>query len=387
MAGGGDGQSPAEAVAAGHHDAAHGLILQMLLHLHSVARAVCLHGQRLIDGGQAPLREAYVDHGAGNARDLLSDGGLTRPVVLHGQILQQLLRILIRRVHGGHAGTLLTAEAVHQRAVNKAGEAAAHRVVQHGGGVGDELERGASGSVRLGGGKPLPVQGQQLGLTHRGLQSVFHVCVNDVYGIDLAGIVPLQQQLADLAGTLQRGVLGGIEKALFDGDAPLAEPAAAILAHHIQHRALVGGQKLLGLPDGVLVIGAGKALVRRDQQAGGHAGQRSGVGVLRHEIAALNAAVGVEHAADLRLQSVEVGAGIAEILLGLAQLGLRDEVHGVGDLLGLPDASDAAADLTCAGHGLTARLCAGTSPARSLQSPRSGRAPRRSAPRPAPAPA
>ena len=63
-AGGGNGQAPAEAVAAGHHDAAHRFVFQMLLHLHGVARAVCLHGQRLIDGGQAPLREMYVDHGA-----------------------------------------------------------------------------------------------------------------------------------------------------------------------------------------------------------------------------------------------------------------------------------------------------------------------------------
>ena len=62
-------QAPAEAVAAGHHDAAHRLVLQMLLHLHGAARTVCLHGQRFIDGGQAPLREMYVDHGTGNARD------------------------------------------------------------------------------------------------------------------------------------------------------------------------------------------------------------------------------------------------------------------------------------------------------------------------------
>ena len=69
VAGSGDGQASAEAVAACHHDAAHRLVLQMLLHLHGVAHAVCLHGQRLIDGGQAPLREMYVDHRAGNARD------------------------------------------------------------------------------------------------------------------------------------------------------------------------------------------------------------------------------------------------------------------------------------------------------------------------------
>ena len=222
------------------------------------------------------------------------------------------------------------------------------------------------------------MQGQQLRLTHRGLQPVFHIRVNDVYGVDGTGVVPLQQQLADLAGALQRGVLRGVEKALFDGDAPLGEPAAAVLAHHIQLRALVGGEKFLRLPDGVLVVGAGKSLIRRDQQASGHAGQR--LAVLIIEIPARRSVVGVEHAADLLLQRVEVGAGIAQIRLGLAQLGLGDQVHGVGDFLGLPDASDAAADLTCAGHGLTARLRAGTSPARSLQSPRSAGAPRRSAP-------
>ena len=144
-------------------------------------------------------------------------------------------------------------------------------------------------------------------------------------------------------------------------------------------------KELLGLTDGVLVIRAGKALVRRDEQASGHAGQR--LAVLIAEIPALRGVVRVEHTANLRLQCVEIGAGVVQVLLGLAQLGLGDQVHGVGDLLGLPDASDAAADLTCAGHGLTARLRAGTSPARSLQSPRSAGAPRRSAPRPAPAPA
>ena len=79
--------------------------------------------------------------------------------------------------------------------------------------------------------------------------------------VDGTGVVPLQQQLADLAGAPQRGVLGGVEKALFDGDAPLGEPAAAVLAHHIQLRALVIRQELLGLTDGVLVVGTGKSLI------------------------------------------------------------------------------------------------------------------------------
>ena len=69
VAGGGDGQAASQTVAAGHHDAADGLVLQMLLHLHGVTLAVGFHGQCLVDGGQAPFGELYVDHGAGNTRD------------------------------------------------------------------------------------------------------------------------------------------------------------------------------------------------------------------------------------------------------------------------------------------------------------------------------
>ena len=66
---GGDGQPAGKPVAACHHHAAYGLVLQVLLYLHGIALTVRLHGQGLIDGGQAPLREAHVDNGAGNARD------------------------------------------------------------------------------------------------------------------------------------------------------------------------------------------------------------------------------------------------------------------------------------------------------------------------------
>ena len=202
------------------------------------------------------------------------------------------------------------------------------------------------------------MQGHDLRLMHRGLQTVLHVGIDDPDGVDLARVKAIQQQLGNMPRPVQRGVLRRVEKALFHGHAPLGEPAAAVFTHHIQRRARMLRHELLPLADDILVIGAGQSLVRRDQQTRRHAGQGLCVGVCRDQIAALDGAVGVEHAADLRLQRLKVGAGVIQLLLGLAQLGLRDQIHGVGDLLGLPHASDAPADLTGARHALTARLCA-----------------------------
>ena len=69
VTGGDDGQSAAQSIAVCHYHAADSLIFQMLLHFHGVAMPVGLHGQRLVDGRQLPLREADVDHRAGNTRD------------------------------------------------------------------------------------------------------------------------------------------------------------------------------------------------------------------------------------------------------------------------------------------------------------------------------
>lgn len=128
------------------------------------------------------------------------------------------------------------------------------------------------------------------------------------------------------------------------------------LAGAYNQNAIRQAQQLLRLPYGVLVVCAGQSLVRRDQQARRHAGQGLGVGIHRIHIPALYGAVRVEHAADLRLQCLEIRPCVVQILFGLPQLRLGDQIHGVGDLLGLPYASDAPADLTGAGHALTARL-------------------------------
>ena len=212
------------------------------------------------------------------------------------------------------------------------------------------------------------MQGQELGLADHSLQSVLHVGVDHHHGVDLVRVIPLQQQLGDLTGAAQGGVLRRVEKALLDGDVPLGEPAAAILTHHIEVRVRVVGHELLGLADGVLIIRAGKALIRGDEQAGRTQRHFLDRKLRRLKVTALHGGVRVEHTADLGLQRIKVGTGVAQLLLCLAQLGLGDEVHGVGDLLGLPDASDAPADLTGAGHTLTARLHAGSAPAWCLQS-------------------
>ena len=150
---------------------------------------------------------------------------------------------------------------------------------------------------------------------------------------------------------------------LNDNEKPLPGVAACLLitadkglAGAYNQNAIRQAQQLLRLPYGVLVVRAGKSLVRRDQQARRHAGQGLFVVVQRRQVPALHGAVGVEHAPHLVLQRLKIGPRVVQLLLCLPQLRLGDQIHGVGDLLGLPYASDAPADLTGAGHALTARL-------------------------------
>src|SRR5699024_6567986 len=100
---------------------------------------------------------------------------------------------------------------------------------------------------------------------------------------------------------------------------------------------------------GVLVVGAGQALVRRDDQAG--IGPALDVVLMgRVEVPAVDVAGSAEDPLDLGLQRLEVGAGVFQVRPGAAQLGGGDQVHGVGDLLGLADALDPVFDLFGAWH-------------------------------------
>src|SRR5699024_4309653 len=122
--------------------------------------------------------------------------------------------------------------------------------------------------VLVGGGEVRPVERQQTGAAGGRSQAALHIGVDDIPLFPVASVEALQQNGADLPGALQGGVLGRVQKALLDGDMVLGKVVAAVFAHHEQLAAGVAGQHLHGLLDGVLVVGAGQALVRRDDQAG-----------------------------------------------------------------------------------------------------------------------
>ena len=129
----------------------------------------------------------------------------------------------------------------------------------------------------------------------------------------------------------------------------LLEKVAAILPHHEQLGVRVLVQQALGLFDDILVIGPRQALVRRDDQAAiGAIPGLCHVGGI--EIVALHPVGRAEDTLDLYPQGLEIGAGLAQVVLGPAQLGGGDEIHGVGDLSGLLHAFDALFDLLDAGH-------------------------------------
>ena len=295
--------------------------------------------------------------------DLKGDGRLTDPVVLQRQLVQQALGVLVGRVHGGHTGVLLAAEAVDQGAVDKARNIALDHIVQHRDHVRHKL-KGVGGMVLFGGGKVCPVEGQQTGALGRRGEAAGHIGVDNIDLFPLAGVEAVQQDRADLPGALQGGILRRVEEALLDGNMVLIEIVPSVLTDHEQLGAGMVSQDPHGLLDGVLVVGAGQTLVGRDDQAGvGSALDVVLVG--RVEVPAADVAGGAENPLDLTPQGFKVRAGVGQVLPGAAQLGGGDQIHGVGDLLGLADAFDPVLDLFGARH---------------LTAPSSGTRPRRCGP-------
>ena len=288
----------------------------------------------------------------GHLGDFLGDGRLPHPVEFQRQLPQQLLRVLVGAVHGGHAGLLLTAEAVDEGAVDKAGHIAGHHAVQHRLHAGQKLNGGGHRRLNAGGvGKMGPVEGQNPGAPGLEVHAVPHVGVHHVDFVQPVVFKAVQQQRADLPGPCHGGVLGGVEEAVLNGDAVGGKKTPPILPHHIQLGVRVGVQQLQRLLDGVLVIGPRQPLVGGDDQTGVWLIQGClplqgvEVGAVHHL-----PAHGAEDALDLPAQGLKVGPGVVQLLPGPAQLGGGDEVHGAGDLLGLLDAVDVVLDLLGPGH-------------------------------------
>ena len=129
----------------------------------------------------------------------------------------------------------------------------------------------------------------------------------------------------------------------------------AILADHEELGLRVLLQQTVGFLQHVLVVGSGQSLVSGDDQKAIGSVRRK-LSLVRVQIPALHMAGGAEDPLDLRLQRLKIRAGLIPFLLGLAQLGRRDQVHGVSDLPGLLDAVHPDADLTGAWHG-SSLLC------------------------------
>ncbi len=84
-------------------------------------------------------------------------------VVLDGQIVQKLLGVAVRGVHGGHTGVLFATEAVDQSAVNNPGSIAWDDAVQDLFDGGEELKRRSDGFLSGGSGELGAVEGQKPG--------------------------------------------------------------------------------------------------------------------------------------------------------------------------------------------------------------------------------
>ena len=107
-------------------------------------------------------------------------------------------------------------------------------------------------------------------------------------------------------------------------------------------------QKPLRLAQHVLVIHTGQTLVCGDDEIG--IGSAEGMIVAGIEIPALHALDRAEDALDLAAQRVKIGPRPVEFRASFPQLGGRDQIHRVRDLLRVTHALDAVFDLLCAAH-------------------------------------
>ena len=280
----------------------------------------------------------------GDLGDLAGDGALPHMVVAHLQLVQDLLRVAVCRVHCGHAGVLLAAEAVHERAVNVARKIAGDDVAEYLADGGREFKGGVL-LLLLRGGELRAVEGQQPRCLHLRLHAFAEVGVDDKDLFQIPRVVRLQKDVGDLPRAVQRGVLRRVQKAAADGDAVPETVLPPVFADdekfHVAAVLLGEGVRRL---DDVLVIRARQPLVRGHDEAPDASFERlfSLRGV---EIAVFDLGVRPEDALDLRLYGVEVGARALQIFARLPQLCRGDQVHGVGDLLRAPYARHAGAEL------------------------------------------
>lgn len=75
---------------------------------------------------------------------------------------------------------------------------------------------------------------QQPGGLGLGKQTALHIGVDHEDLLQRSRQETVQQQSADLPRPVQRGILGGVEKAVLNGDLVLVKVPAAILPHYIQ---------------------------------------------------------------------------------------------------------------------------------------------------------
>src|SRR6266568_4133186 len=324
-----------------------------------------------VGGGERRTSVCSARSSGGGARsrddldDLLGDRGLPDLVHVEGQAVDHVARIVRGRVHGGHPRGVLRGRRFEQRVPD---------VGLHV--LGEDPREDGPGARLVEVVEPRllltdlpPLHGQQALHRHPLLDHALELVVDQVDLVE----VPLDEVVHDAPGDpLGVGVAQGLEDAHLLPAHPELAPAeivAPLAAEEGQAQvlSLVLAQEARRGADDVGVETPAEPLVRGDHEehdALAPAVQEEGVG----------ARIGAGSQIPQHLEHLPgVGPGREHGLLGAAQLGRGDHLHGLRDLLRALDAADPPADVDEGGHLSSGRAVVrrpGRRPGRRCRTPR-----------------
>ena len=192
----------------------------------------------------------------------------------------------------------------------------------------------------------LPVQRQQLDDLGFHRHGADHLGVDHVDLIQMSFAEQLDECLANLPGTVNRGVLCGVHELAVHRHAPMMEIVAACLPDQKQRGVALVLEAFVHQPQHVVVVSTCQPLIAGDDDVP-HLVGPTGPGV---EVDMLHALGAVQNVRDRPGDLLEVRLHVVELTASLAQFGGGDQVHSVGDLQGLLHTVDVGADFLYAFH-------------------------------------
>ena len=268
---------------------------------------------------------------------------------------EHITRVVRRGIHSRHAGILLGAERLDQRAEQLALDVARHQMLEHPVSRGHILHRLMIGAVLARTQLPrerIDVQREQLLHARLEPHGRYHFRVDDINVIEPVLAEQADENIRDITGAGDRRVLHREHELAVHADVALGKVGASHLTDQEQRGVVLLRQLLLGQPKDIVVVRAGQTLVARDHDIACPAVFPLGALI---EVNMLDLGRMVQDIRDRGADLHKIRLHAVQLLPRPAQLGGRDQIHRVRDLERLLHAVNTGSDLLYACH--TALTC------------------------------